>query len=459
MNIIDTMKKFLEPESIAIIGATRKTGEFSMNIMGHLLSYGYKGRMYPVNPNATEILGIKSYADIKDIPEAADLALIVTSRETVPANVEHCAARGIKCVAIVGQGFNDSGDEEGKLLYKQLNDVIGRTGVRVLGPNTFGSANAFINFSTSFARITLDPNPVGIISQSGTFFHGYPEFRLLGKAIDLGNNCDIDFEDGLAYYEQDPQVKVIGLHIEGMKNPRRFLDTARRVALKKPIVVLKTGRSAQAARAMQSHTGSLAGDSIIWDSALKSAGLIVVNGLEEFFDTVRMFTITPLMKNNRIAIATYSGASGILMMDALHDSGLEICKLPAKTAAKLEGLAPSWLRVTNPVDYWPIMMGHPDQGAAMRDVMETLLEDEYIGGVLYTQVAFTKPFAEGLTMFVNYLGEKYPQRPFISSIPGTFNMDCLPQIQRDGKHSAMPSPERAARAITRLWQYSKLLGL
>jgi acyl-CoA synthetase (NDP forming) len=456
MNIIDTMKKFLEPESVAIVGATRKTGEFSLNIMGHLLSYGYKGRLYPVNPHASEILGVKSYAEIKDLPEAVDQALIVTSRETVPAKLEQCAARGIKCVSIVGQGFSDSGDEEGKLLNRQLIEIIHRTGIRVLGPNTFGSANAFINFSTSFARITLDHNPVGIISQSGTFFHGYPEFRLLGKAIDLGNNCDIDFEDGLEYYGQDPQVKVIGLHIEGMKNPRRFLDTARRVSLKKPIVVLKTGRSAQAARAMQSHTGSLAGDSVLWDSALKSAGLIVVKGLEEFFDTIRMFTITPLMQNNRIVIATYSGASGILMMDALHNSGLEICKLPPKTAAKLESMAPPWLHVSNPVDYWPVMMGHADQGAAMRDVMEILLADEDIGAVLFTQVAYTRPFGDGLRAFVNYLGEKYPHRPFISAIPGTFNMDCIPQIQRDGKHTAMPSPERAAQAITKLWQYSKL---
>ena len=456
MNTIETMKKFIEPQSVAIVGATRQTGEYSMNILGHLLSYGYQGRLYPINPNASEIMGVKCYPGIKDLPEAPDLALIVTARTQVPQNLEDCAAMGIKCASIVGQGFSDAGDEEGRRLSRQLEEVIRRTGIRVIGPNTFGSANAFLNFSTSFARITLDHNPVGIISQSGTFFHGYPEFRLLGKAVDLGNNIDIDFEDGLEYFEQDPQVKVIGLHIEGMKNPRRFLEVARRVSLKKPIVVLKTGRSLEAARAMQSHTGSLAGDSLIWDAALKSAGLILVDGLEDFFDTIRLFTITPLMKNNRVVIATYSGASGILTMDALKGSGLEICKLPATTIEKLEKLAPPWLHVGNPVDYWPIMMGHADQHKALTTIMDTLLEDEYIGAVIYINVAFTKDFAGGLRWILNQFADRYPHRPFISCLPGTYNIDCIAEIQRDGKHIAMPSPERAARAITRLWQYSRL---
>lgn len=458
MDITHIMNNFLQPQSVALIGCTRKTGEYSMNILEHLLAYAYSGKLYPVNPNAGEILGIKSYPSIGAVPGQVDLAVISTPRELVPSQLEQCAARGITSAIIVGQGFKDSGDSAGSGLHKQISETVRTRGIRVIGPNTFGTANGFINFCSAFVRFTLAPNPVGIICQSGTFFNGFPEFTLLGKCLDLGNNCDIDFEDGLAYYENDPQVRVIGLHIEGMKNPRIFIDTARRVARKKPIVVLKTGRNAQAARAMQSHTGSLAGDSIIWDAALKSAGLITVYSLEEFFDTIRMFSVTPLMKNNRVAIATFSGATGILTMDALQNSGIDISPLPTAIQQKLEKMAPPWLHVSNPVDYWPIMMGHSDMATAMRDIMDTLLSNEHFGALIVTQGASTRPAGERLLQFLNYLATRYPQKPVISAIAGTYNMEYITAMQKDGRHAGFPSPERAARAIANLWRYSRLFA-
>jgi len=456
MNIAEVMRNFVEPGSVAIVGATRKSGDFSMNILEHILSYGYTGKLYPINPNAGEILGVKAYADISGIADPIDLALIVTARDVVPVVLRSCADKGIKSAIIVAQGFSDAMDEEGHELSRQLTEIVRTTGIRVLGPNTFGTANAFINFSTSFARIKLDKNPVGIVCQSGLFFHGLPEFRLTGKCIDLGNACDIGFTEALEYFENDPQVKVIGLHIEGVNNPPVLLKTMERVTAKKPVIVLKTGRSEQAARAMQSHTGSLAGSSLLWDSALKSVGAIRVNDLEEFFDTIRMFSMAPLMKNNKIAVATFSGAAGILVMDAMRDTALEIGNLSKDTTAKLVKLAPAWLKVGNPVDYWPIMMGYPDQGRAMSDVMEILLSDDEIGGVIFTQVAFSQKFDQMMAMFLNYLAEKHPHRPFMSAISGTYNGDFINGLQQDGKHLAFHTPERAARAFSHLWQYSRL---
>lgn len=456
MNIAEVMKNLVEPESVAIVGATRKSGDFSMNIMEHILSYGYTGKLYPINPNAGEILGVKAYADISGIADPIDLALIVTARDIVPGVLRSCADKGIKCAIIVAQGFSDAMDNEGHALNRQLTEIVRTTGIRVLGPNTFGTANAFINFSTSFARIKLDKNPVGIVCQSGLFFHGLPEFRLTGKCIDLGNACDIGFTEALDYFENDPQVKVIGLHIEGVNNPQVLLKTMERVTAKKPVIVLKTGRSEQAARAMQSHTGSLAGNSLLWDSALKRAGAIRVSDIEEFFDTVRMFSMAPLMKNNKIVVATFSGAAGILAMDAMRDTGLEIGNLSEDTIAKLVKLAPAWLKVGNPVDYWPIMMGYPDQGRAMSEVMEILLSDDEIGGVMFTQVAFTPKFDEMMAMFLNYLAGKFPHKPFMSAISGTYNGDFITGLQQDGKHLAFHTPERTATAFSHLWQYSRL---
>ena len=456
MKIAEVMKRFVEPESVAIVGATRKSGEFSMNIMEHLISYGYAGKLYPINPNAAEILGVKAYADISGITGPIDLALIVTARETVPGVLQSCADKGIKCASIVAQGFGDATDKDGHELSRQLTGIVRATGIRVLGPNTFGTANAFINFSTSFARIKLDKNPVGVVCQSGLFFHGLPEFRLTGKCIDLGNACDIGFTEALEYFENDPQVKVIGLHIEGTKDTHGLLKAIKRATTNKPVIVLKTGRREQAARAMQSHTGSLAGDSLIWDAALKSAGAIRVNDLEEFFDTVRMFSMAPLMKNNKIAVATFSGAAGILAMDAMRDTKLQIGALSDDTTAKLVKLAPAWLKVANPVDYWPIMMGYADQGRAMMDVMDILLSDDGIGGVLFTQVAFTPKYSEMMQMFLNHLAEQHPGKPFMSAISGTYNGDFINGLQQEGKHLAFHTPERAARAFSHLWEYSRL---
>jgi acetate---CoA ligase (ADP-forming) len=456
LDIKVVMKRLVEPESVAIVGATRKTGEFALNLVQHLLAYGYTGKIYPVNPNASEISGVKAYHSVGEIEGHIDHAVLMTPREAVPGALKECAEKGIVCATVVAQGFNDAGDSEGKELNRQMKDVIRDTGIRVLGPNTFGIANGFINFSSSFAQIRLDKVPVGIVCQSGTFFHGFPEFRLTGKGIDIGNACDLGFIEGLEYFEDDPQVKVIGLHIEGINDTRRFLETARRVSLKKPIIALKTGKSERAAKAMQSHTGSLAGNSLLWDSALKSAGIIRVNDMEEFYDIVRLFTIAPLMKNNRIAVATYSGAAGIMTMDALQGSGVEIGELPAQTSQKLRELAPPWLHVGNPVDFWPIMQAAPNQGLAMRDIIEILLSDDELGGVMFLQLAFIERTAEGLRMFLNYISDRHPGKPFISAIPGSSDVQCITGLAQDGKHVAYPTPERAARAFSRLWQYSRL---
>lgn len=455
MDSKDMMKRLVEPESVAIIGATRKTGEFALNLVQHLLAYGYTGKIYPVNPNASEISGVRAYHNISEIDAPIDQAVIMTPREAVPATLKECADKGIACAVVVAQGFNDAGDKEGKELNRQMKDVIRDTGIRVLGPNTFGIANGFINFSSSFAQIRLDKVPIGIICQSGTFFHGFPEIRLVGKGIDIGNACDIGFIESLEYFENDPQIKVIGLHIEGINDTKGFLETARRVSLKKPIIALKTGKSDRAAKAMQSHTGSLAGNTLLWDSALKSAGIIRANDMEELYDIARLFTITPLMKNNRIAVATYSGAAGIMTMDALQGSGVEIAELPAQTAQKLKDMAPPWLHVGNPVDIWPIMQAAPNQGLALRDMLDILLSDNELGGVMFLQLAFNDRAAEGLRMFLNYMSAKYPDKPFISAIPGSSDVQCITGLQQDGKHIAYPTPERAARAFSRLWQYSR----
>ncbi len=210
------LKPFLEPQSVAIIGLSRKTGEQGNNALENLLSYGYQGKIYPINPNTSEILGVKAYPSIRDVETPVDLAVISTNRSRVPAHVRECAERGIKCISIVTQGFIDAGDEEGRRLFKEIADIAKSSGCRILGPNSFGSANVYHNFCSAFARISMQRNPVGLICQTGSLFNSSSEFRFTGKGLDIGNICNIDFADCLEYFEDDPEVKVIVLHIEGM---------------------------------------------------------------------------------------------------------------------------------------------------------------------------------------------------------------------------------------------------
>ena len=454
-NNYEELRPFFEPKSIAIIGITRKTGPKANNAVENLVNYGYKGKIYPINPNAKEIFGIKAYGSVTEISEPIDLAVISTNRSRVPGHLRECASKGIKCVSIVTQGFTDANDKEGRELFEEIEEIARTTGCRVLGPNSFGSANVYHNFSSAFAWLTMQKNPVGLISQTGGIFNGVSEFRFVGKGIDVGNICNVDFTDCLEYFENDPDVKVIALHIEGMKDVHRFIDAARRISPKKPIVALKTGKSAQAASAVQSHTGSLVGKGEIWEVAMKKAGIISVDTLEELVDVTRSLYALPAMTKPNLCIATFSGGTAIMALDALQNSRLYTGKLPKATYDKIKKLAPDWLSVGNPVDYWPIVMGSESQVQSMGEIVEMLLSDESFGAVLFIQIVLSSPMGQEIKQLLQNLVKKYPGKPLVANLTGPDSFEVIKELQNEGPVIAFPTPERAARALTRLYEYSQ----
>ncbi len=452
MENVQGLKPFFEPESVAIIGISRKTGPGTYNALENLLNYGYSGRLYPVNPNATEIAGVKAYASINDIPDPVDLAVISTPRARVPQHIRDCAARGIKCVSILTQGFNDAGDEEGNRLLGEIKDIAATTGCRVLGPNSFGSANYFHKFCSAFAGISMQAIPVGMVTQTGGLFDGVTRYRFVGKGIDVGNTCNVDFADCLEYYEQDPQVKVITLHIEGMSNARRFIQTARRVSRSKPIVALKTGRSRQAVKAAQSHTGSLAGSNEVWEAAFKQAGIISVYSMEELMDITRALYTLPPLTNPNICVATFSGGTAIMALDAMQGTDLTAGELSPSSREKITRLAPPWLGVGNPVDYWPMVMGSAALYQAVDDIMEILLTDPAYGGWIFIQIvqnmrqgAFTRDLLKGMVA-------RHPDKPLVGVLTGPGGFEVAGEMQENGV-LAFPTPERASRALARAYRY------
>lgn len=441
---------------MALIGVSRYTGEGTFNVLENLLSYGYKGRIYPVNPSVSEILGMKTYSKVTEINEPVDLAVLTTPRVLVPSLLKECISSNIKSAIVVAQGFSDARDMEGRELQNELNSIVESKQIRVVGPNTFGTANVFINFSSSFVKIRMKRQPVGIICQTGVFFIGFSEMTFIGKGIDLGNACDIKFSDCLEYFEHDVETKVIALHIEGMQDTQGFINVCERVAPKKAIIALKTGKSELAAKAVQSHTGSIVGKKEVWDIALKQSGVISVADLEELIDLTRAFCILPPMETPKVGVITITGGLGVMAIDACRHSVVRIDTLSPKTKSLLNAMSPVWLSVGNPVDIWPAMMTSQIPLRPLIDGLKILLSDSDIGAVLFIGAAFDEKWGSGICQLLTELATAYENKPLVCCIYGPYAAETVERLQSEGKVVGFATPERAMRALIRLYEYSEL---
>ena len=383
--------------------------------------------------------------------------MINLPRDIIPGIVEECVNRNIEAISILAQGFTDADDDKGKQLQKEIDDFTRGTGTRILGPNTLGTANAYVNFSSAFVATHMGKIPVGSICQTGAFFMSLAGLKLMGKAIDLGNGSDIHFSDGLEFFEQDADTKVIGLHIEGIRDARRFLKVAHRAARKKPVVALKTGRSERAAQAAQSHTGSLVGEEAIWDVALKQAGVIRVEDVEELGDTIRAFYTLPPMKGRRVGIVSYTGGFGVMGIDACQKFGLEAAKFSSATTARLRALFPPWQRVANPADIAPsFIVAKKDLSETLRITVEALLDDPAIDAVLcivgFSELSVTRAFCQ----VVEKATTTYPDKPLVVYFygsPAVAEVEGL--LEAGAKSMVFPSLYRAIRALGHLADYSE----
>lgn len=442
------MKLFIEPRSVALIGVPRGTGLVSWNIMENLLNAGYQGNLYPVNPKAGEILGRKCYPSVRDIPEAADLAVVSTPRSQVTKVVRECTEKGIKAIIVVTQGFADA-DEEGKALQAQLVRIARRGGSRLMGPNTFGTCNAFCRFTSAFAPVDLQPVPIGMICQTGLFMAGIPKFPMLGKGIDLGNACDIGFADALEYFEDDPQVEIILLHMEGATEGARFIEVAGRVARKKPILVLKTGRGEEAARAMQSHSGSLAGRDEVYDAVFRQCGLIRVSDIDEFHDFTRAYLRLPPMKGDGVGIITIAGAGGVMAIDACERYGLRLARPSAATLEKIASLAPPWQRLENPADIWPsFMIARHRIDDVVYTIADAFLSDAAVDGIIVVSHAALLLGAPDV-----FQRSKRFDKPVVCWLYGSGTEQWIGAFEEKEETVVFPNLERAARALARVKQY------
>lgn len=437
-DIRTAVKYFLEPRSVALIGISRKTGRGAFNIMESLLQYGYEGKLYPVNPNAEEILGRKVYPDVASLPKGIDVAIITTPRELVPELVKACANRKIKGVIVVTQGFREADDSLGKDLQDQLDRIVRETTIRILGPNSVGVVNAFAGFSSVFFPIPRTRAPVALISQSGGFFEGFTNCPF-GKGIDVGNTADLGFIEALAFFEQDSDIRIIVLYLEALKETAQFVHLARRVSRSKPIVVLRGGKSTKGAREAVSHTGSLAGERGFYEAISRTCNLIAVDSVSDLGDVVKALLSLPPFTGDRIALVTPTGAGGILGLDAVESQGFQSAELVPETITKIAPFFPPWVRVKSPVDILSAGMAHGYK-KVYQLTLEACLDDPGVDAVLAICGRYT-------LKSIKHIASRYPHKPVVAWVLGHNESAANEMAHPADFQPHYPSPERALGAL------------
>ncbi|MDR1483368.1 MAG: acetate--CoA ligase family protein [Planctomycetaceae bacterium] len=394
MSIISKLDAIFKPRSVAVVGASTKAGTAGNDVVLNLVKDKFTGKIYPVNPKADEIHGAKVYKTIGDIPDEVDLAVLLVPAKVVNSVVTECKDKGVKGLVIISAGFKEIGGE-GVEREKQLVKLVQDAGIPLIGPNCLGviNSNPDYNLNATFAPIMSLHGSLGFISQSGalcTSVLDYARARRIGfsKFISFGNKADLRETDLLEYMGNDPETQVIAMYIEDIGNAKNFIDIASKIFWEKgkPILCLKSGRSAEGAKAASSHTGSLAGSDAVYEAILKQSGVQRVDTISDLFDYAALYTSQPLPKGKRLAIVTNAGGPGIMTTDAAINAGLKLAELSQQTHDALVPVLPEAASLHNPVDV--LGDAHSDRYKA---ALEAVLSDPNVdmGVVVLTPQSMT----------------------------------------------------------------------
>jgi acyl-CoA synthetase (NDP forming) len=349
------LKFFFEPQSVAVVGASRDPQKDGNIILQNVMN-SFHGKIFPVNPSGGEICGLKAYPSLTDIPEEVDLAIIIVPAKIVPGVMEDCAKKHVRGVIIEGMGFAEVG-AEGKRLQDRIVEIATKNGIRVIGPNCTGIVSK--NLVTSFFKIRDVPDGnVVMIGQSGLLAAGMASDIVTNKTLNIrkfcsiGNKCDIDENDLLEFFKEDDSTRVISMYLESFRNGRRFVEIAKQVTPKKPVIVLYGGRTEAGAKAAKSHTGSIASNAKVVDAALEQTMCVKADDFNELMEFAKVFSTQPVPKGNRVAVVTAAGSVGVVLSDLCEQYGLKMMPLSKQTIDRLKGIFPEWLQPTNPIDLW-----------------------------------------------------------------------------------------------------------
>jgi acetyltransferase len=449
---------FFSPKTVAVIGATENPGTVGRTVFWNLVTSPFGGTVYPVNPKRPSVLGVKAYPSITAIPEEIDLAVIITPPPSIPALIKECGENGVRGAIVISAGFKEVG-AEGARLEQQLLEEAQKANIRIIGPNCLGVMSPLSGLNATFATTIARPGSVGFISQSGALCTAVLDWSLkemvgFSAFVSVGSMVDVGWGDLIYHLGNDPKTRSIVIYMESIGNARSFLSAAREVALNKPIIVIKPGRSAAAAKAAASHTGSLTGSDEVLEAAFRRSGVLRVNNIADLFYMAEVLSKQPSPKGPRLTIVTNAGGPGVLATDALIMGGGELAELTPETMEEYNAVLPATWSHNNPVDI--IGDASPERYAK---ALEIAAKDPNSDGmlVILTPQAMTDPtrIAEQLKPLAKQEG-----KPVIASWMGGVDVAAGEEILNRANIPTFPYPDTAARAFNYMWQYSyNLRGL
>jgi acetyltransferase len=452
-----SLDKIFKPNNVAVIGATEKEGSVGRTIIKNLITNPFGGTVFPVNPKRPNVLGIQSYPSISAIPVPIDLAVIVTPAKSVPAVVQECVDKGVGGAIIISAGFKETG-EEGAALERQIMNIA-RGKMRIIGPNCLGVMLPLFGMNATFAGGMAKPGSVAFISQSGAICTAVLDWSFdqnvgFSSFISIGSMLDVGWGDLIYYLGDDPRTESIVIYMESVGNARAFLSAAREVALKKPIIVIKAGRTAAAAAAAASHTGSLTGSDEVLDAAFRRSGILRVDRISDVFYMAEVLAKQPRPAGNRLTIVTNAGGPGVLATDSLITGGGQLTAISSETMEELNSFLPAAWSHNNPIDI--LGDAEPERYAK---ALEIAARDPNSDGlmVILTPQDMTDPTAtaEALRPYARIEG-----KPVLASWMGGASVEAGVRILNRANIPTFDYPDTAVRMFNHMWRYSyNLRGL
>ncbi len=423
-DVLKSMTRIMNPKSLAVIGASDETGKIGNSVMKNLINGGYQGQIYPIHPKAEEIMGHKAYKSVKDVPGEIDTAVFAIPAKLVAGALTECGEKKIAGAVLIPSGFAETGQHE---LQDELVAIGRKYNIRLMGPNIYGFYYTPANLCATFCTAYDVKGSVALSSQSGGIgmaIIGFSRSAKMGVSaiVGLGNKSDIDEDDLLIFFEQDPNTKVIAQHCEDLKDGRAFAEVAKRVSKKKPVIMLKAGRTSAGAKAASSHTGALAGNDKIYEDVLKQSGVIRARSLRDLLDFARGVPVLPTPKGENVLIITGAGGSGVLLSDACIDNGLSLMAMPADLDAAFRKFIPPFGAAGNPVD---ITGGEPPK--TYQNTVKLGLQDERIHALIlgYWHTIVTPPmvFAKLMVEVRDEMRAQGFDKPIVASLAGDVEVE------------------------------------
>ncbi|MBN1392983.1 MAG: acetate--CoA ligase family protein [Sedimentisphaerales bacterium] len=446
------LRKFFNPSSVAIVGASRTKGKVGYELLKSMLDAGYKGSIFPVNPNTEMIEELKCYPDLASIGQSPELVIISVPAQAVPAVMQQCAQVGTKAVIIITSGFKEVG-KEGKELEERVVQIARQGRIRVIGPNCLGVIVPANKLNASFGGELPAEGSIGYLSQSGALMAAILDMANVNgigfsKLVSIGNKADINELDVIKALADDDETRVIAGYLESIVDGNAFVREAEQISQQKPILLMKAGGTSAGAKAASSHTGSLAGSDVAYECVFERAGIIRCKSIKQQFDYAQAFSNQPLPEGARVAVITNAGGAGIMAADSIEQQGLSFAKLSDETAKKLADKLPASANINNPVDIL---------GDALADryefVLDAVLDDDGVDVVLVllTPQAMTEPTATAEAMV--RITSKKPAKPVLACFLGAGKIAEAAKILRKGKIPLYDETEKAVSTIKVMTEY------